>query len=998
MRSSSKPASSDLPHELWGLVVACSPEVTIITDRDLLCHFASDSVTEMTGYPLGQLIGSDLSEILHEDDGTRIEEALVALTGGATQVELDARALFMDGAWHDLNIRARGVHHGDSEWLVVTVRDVTSDRRNEAALFRKVELERTLELVQRRFIHIAPDDIDLTLTWALREIAMFLGADRGYLLGYDLEAGTESMTNEWCRPDVEPDLPRYQNIELSRTPILTDRCLAGETIAVLDIAALDGTWSVDRDHLLEEGLISLLEFPIILGGETVGSVGFDWTRDVATWTNDDLTGLGMFASTFAQVLARKDSAIRMAQTVDELRMGFEGSPVPLALVDLGGVLRRVSEELSHLVGFSPDELIGRSVLDVVVDDDRARTETWGLNVIASDGHDRTVLEAELRTCHDRRIWAQLTARPIRNQRGEAANYVVKYEDITLQREAEAALDASENRFANLVNNLPDPVMRVDPDGEILFTNQAAQLVRSDIEETGADVPTRYSDLIRRTRVRAFETGETQTASYEIETSAGQRYLETRFVPEPGPDGQIRSLLLVSSDLTDRRRGEAELAYRATHDSLTDLPNRPAFLAHLQGALARFRPSAHELVAVLFFDLDRFKVVNDSLGHGAGDELLVAIGHRLRDAMRPGDVIARLGGDEFTVLIAGATDAAQVLFAAERLQGSLATPIEVAGRPLVVSCSIGVALASTGTERPAELMQRADAAMYQAKERGRNRIAVFDDALAAAVNERLDLDQRLRQALEAGQFVVHYQPEVELRTGRVLGAEALLRWDDGHDLVSAAEFIDLVEETGLIVPIGTWVLNEACRQAAAWMNRWPERELLVRVNLSARQLDEPDLVAKVSAALAGASLPASRLCLEITETALMANAEASRELLIALADLGVTLAVDDFGTGYSSLSYLKLFPVSVLKIDRSFVDGIPGDAEDTAIVTTIVRLAESLGMDVTAEGIETEEQAETLTKLGCERGQGFHYARPMAADRFASYVDDDAYPTGDRRGD
>ena len=350
------------------------------------------------------------------------------------------------------------------------------------------------------------------------------------------------------------------------------------------------------------------------------------------------------------------------------------------------------------------------------------------------------------------------------------------------------------------------------------------------------------------------------------------------------------------------------------------------------------------------------------------------------------MIARLGGDEFTVLIAGASDVSHVLRGAERLQRSLGAPIDVMGRPIVVSCSIGIAIASLGTETPAELMKQADAAMYQAKERGRNRIAVFDDALATEVRERLDLDQRLRQALEAERFVVHYQPEVDLTTGRILGAEALLRWDDGERLVSAAEFIDLVEETGLIVPIGAWVLGEACRQGAEWMRRWPDRDLMLRVNLSARQLDEPDLVATVSSALELAGLPPSRLCLEITETALMANAEDSRRLLVALHELGVTLAVDDFGTGYSSLSYLKLFPVAVLKIDRSFVDGIPGDAEDTAIVTTIVRLAESLGMDVTAEGIETAEQAATLTEIGCHRGQGFHYARPMPPDDFTACIE------------
>jgi diguanylate cyclase (GGDEF)-like protein/PAS domain S-box-containing protein len=965
-----------LPDALWRDLVASSPELTLVTDHGLVIRFASDSMLQMAGIEPEAALGVPLARVIHRDDWDRVLRSLHEVLAGHDTVEVDCRARFADRGWLDVNVRARSIDHHGRTWIVMSARDVTLDRHNEAALARKVELEHLLEKVQRRFIHVAPAEIDDAIGWALRELGTFLGADRGFVLRYDLAARTETMTHEWCEAGAPADLAAYHDVSFDLVPIGIDRSLAGEVIAIPDIARLGGTWSVDRDFLLAEGLKSLLEFPIIIGATATGSLGFDWIRNLATWTSDDLVALGMFASSFAQLIDRNSTAIELDRTLDQLRMGFEGSPVPLTLIDLDGTILRVNDELCELVGFSADQLEGRSA-DILV-----ATDENGLNT--SFDIDR-VIQVELRTGHGRRAWGEIVPRAITNSDGMAISFVVRVDDVTSVRAAEAARDESEARFATLVDNLPIPVMRMGPLGDTLFANPAADDLLPRRADGAFELPEVTEQLLEGKRVAAVATGEPQTAYFELETDEGRRYHVGRFVPEAGPDGATRSLLLFTMDLTERIQHESELDHRATHDPLTDLPNRSAFLTRLGAALEGLRRSPG-LVGVLFFDLDRFKVVNDSLGHGAGDELLVAIGRRLRGGLRAGDVIARLGGDEFTVLLQGRTDVGELVAAGEVLQRKLAEPVEVAGQTISISCSIGISTASKGTESPVEMMQWADAAMYQAKEHGRNRITVFDEMLAAEVRGRLELDQRLRTAVELQQFEVHFQPEVELTTGRVLGAEALLRWRTDDQLISAAEFIDLAEETGLIIPIGAWVLEEACQQAATWVARWPERDLTVRVNLSARQLDDGRLVDQVADVLARTGLAPGQLCLEITETAIMADAEASRRLLEALDSLGVSLAVDDFGTGYSSLAYLKQFPVDVLKIDRSFVDGLPGDTEDTAIVATIIRLAESLGMDVTAEGIETVEQATTLTSMGCSKGQGYHFARPMPADDFVRHLE------------
>ncbi|HWH93130.1 MAG TPA: EAL domain-containing protein [Baekduia sp.] len=444
-------------------------------------------------------------------------------------------------------------------------------------------------------------------------------------------------------------------------------------------------------------------------------------------------------------------------------------------------------------------------------------------------------------------------------------------------------------------------------------------------------------------------------------------------------------------LTDARRVDTML-HQALHDTLTGLPNRALFTDRIQHALTQGRRRG-TACGVIFLDLDRFKTVNDSLGHAAGDELLVAVARRIDASLRSADTAARLGGDEFAVLLEDLTGVDEAVLVAERIADALSAPLTVQGREMYVKASVGIALGCSGAS---ELLRQADVAMHRAKADGKGRFRVFEASMEAEVIERLELEGELLRAIERDEIEVHYQPVIALAGQTLAGFEALARWTHPtRGLVPPPHFIPLAEENGSIVALGRHVLRTACRQGARWLAEFPTREpRIMSVNLSGRQLEDPNIVADVAAALADSGMPAGALVLEITETVLMHDTEATIARLTALKALGVRLAVDDFGTGYSSLRYLRRFPIDILKMAKPFVDGLdPGDDEGRALARAIVELATSLKLACIAEGIEAPAQADVLHELGCGLGQGFHFARPMAPDAMTALI---AEPAGTGR--
>ena len=670
-------------------MVRAGSDAVVALDPELHCSFLSEAALRLIGRQQAELLGRSIAELVPEADGTSVLERIDRL--GDQPLSFGVELATARGP-----VRARAVVRRGPASLPVVLSFLHHEQIGAAAqaLGRKVELEQLIERVQHRFIHAVPAEIPAVIEWCLAEVAVALGADRSYVLSFDHGSRCETMEHEWAAPGIEPELGTYESVSWDLVPAATERNNSSWISAVPDVSKLGEEWATDRAFFEESGLRSILELPLVIDGEAVGGLGFDWITQLAEWTEDDLTLLGMLASSMAQ-------------------------------------------------------LLGREV------------------------------------------------------------------------------------------------------------------------------------------------------------------------------------------------AEHELAHRATHDELTGLYNRTGLLEQLHGTLdAAAVPTR---VAVVMMDVDRFKVVNDSLGPAVGDELLRSIGARLGTVVRPDDVIARLGGDEFALVLVNGPGEPDAEAVSERLRAAMCDPFRFAGRSHMLTVSCGIAVAPEHPIAPEELLRRAGAAMFRAKEEGRSRQTTFDDQLEVELAHRLELDQRLRAALDAGEFEVHFQPEHDLASGTIVGAEALLRWRTEGTLQPAAEFIDVVEQTGLIVEVGRWVLEAACVQAVEWLEEHPMERFVVRVNLSARQLDRAALIDEVQDALERSGLAPERLCLEITETALMRNPEVASATLERLDALGVELAIDDFGTGYSSLAYLKRFPVDVLKIDRTFVMGLPADAEDTAIVRSVIDLAGALGM-------------------------------------------------------
>ncbi|MBP0000404.1 MAG: EAL domain-containing protein [Cyanobacteria bacterium SID2] len=660
---------------------------------------------------------------------------------------------------------------------------------------------------------------------------------------------------------------------------------------------------------------------------------------------------------------------------------------------LDGVLIYASPACQRLLGLNPEQAIGRSAFDLYHPDDAATIRQF-YDRIARDPETPLTLSHRIRHDSEYYLWFETTFNAVRNPYGQVREVISVSRDVTDRLSYQKTLQRNEKRFRVLIENITDAILILDSRGLLRYVSPSAErLLGYASEAYVGQAPIQFvSEDDTNTVKRVFRRVLRRKGRCEYLVEFGVRHSDgrrlvfeatmTNLLDEPAIEG----IVVNCHDITERKQAELQLRYDALHDALTGLPNRTLFMERLAQSIAQKKRHPDYNFAVLYLDLDRFKAVNDSLGHIAGDRLLVEVAKRLKSQIRYDDTVARLSGDEFAILLQDVTLEASAHQLADRLQRSLQDPLELNYQEVFVTASIGIVMASDLYHTPSDVLRDADTAMYRAKQLGKARQELFDTSMSQNNLKLLKLGVDLRHALDRRELELYYQPIVALESGQISGFEALLRWNHNElGCISPEEFIPIAEETGAIVPLGWWILDEACRQMQRWRKLFPEKSLVVCVNLSGRQFSQPSLVDRVAQTLAETKLEAKFLKLEITETTIVENAATVMETLQQFKHMGVQLSIDDFGTGYSSLSRLRSFPIDTLKIDKSFVRTMDVDRENLEITKSIVMLGQSLDISTIAEGVETPTHLAELRQLGCQYAQGYLFSRPVPAAKVNEIV-------------
>jgi diguanylate cyclase (GGDEF)-like protein/PAS domain S-box-containing protein len=960
---------------------------------DLICEldaegqfvYLSPSFGTTTGLEAAQLVGTPFFERVHPEDRQQLITEFTAALAGSRVGRAEHRLRFADDSWRWFESALRCIGTGEDRRVVMVSREITARQRHQLeletliALSKNVHVQSDLpEICDAIWEHLHPllPATGLILSWRSH--------DTSRLEVYGRTA--ESTFRNAITRTQEAACPLWEAFE---APHSTGTWL-------------ENAWSGDS-FSFPFGVRSFVSVPLRNDNSTSGVLFFASDRPFV-WTENYMR-LCLMAGEQAAVAVRGVDLLKTAKEA-ETRYRVLVNDLDAIVWEHDALAMRptfVSEQAMAWLGYAPEKWLEdpKFWLQVVHEDDRHRmvdevkqknqlAEPWQVDfrAVGADGRQfslRCLVTPEVRD-----------------------GVVVKTRGLTLDvtervRHLDAILESNTILAATLEASA-DGICLVDEKGTVVSFNKRFaemwQLPPELVEEMRdrgqlmaciLSVMRQPEEFIEKMN---FLRQNPEASSRDEVTLRDGRIMERYSAPAVADDGRSFGRVWTFSDITNRKQYEHQLAHQAFHDALTDLPNRTLFMDRVEHGLSRLDRRGKAL-AVLFIDLDRFKLINDTMGHEKGDWLLKEVARRLLVGLRPGDTAARFGGDEFTLLLEDLNGVEDARAITERLIEALQAPIDFEGREMEITSSVGVAMSFSAHDRASDLLRNADIAMYRAKNKGKARYEIFDTKMSAAALERLQLEIELRQAVKWGQLRLMYQPLVDLETEMVIGTEALVRWDHpDRGVISPADFIPIAEESGMILAIGNWVLREACRQARQWQLAYPSpHPLKMSVNLSARQFQGTDLVAQVAAILEETGLPAQCLELEITESAVMEDAEATVQTLEQLKKLGVKLAIDDFGTGYSSLAYIERFPLDVLKIDRSFVaqigkngkNGKNGDdkkngySNDRSVVMQAVQtLGHGLGISITAEGIETPEQLAELRDMGCAIGQGFFWAKPLSS--------------------
>lgn len=922
--------------ERYKAVVEQSVEAIYLYDAETKQVFESNAAfVEMIGYSEQELQGMRIYDFIDHDADDIDRNVRKSLDAGRRYIG-ERRYRRKDGLVIVVDTSASVISYNGKSALCAVSRDVTERRKFEEAL--KESEKRFRSLVQNASDMITILEADGTIRYESPAVE--------HILGYGTEERLGASAFDYVHPE---DLPRVE-----RTFEETVNKHGVQLPVEFRLRHKDGSW-----RYVETTRSNLLDEPAVRG----------------------------VVSNARDVTERREAERALRESEARFRAVFDRAAIGMALVNAEGRLIESNPALQEMLGYDEEELRGMHFGDLTHPEDLA-ADTRGFEGLVAGDIDRFRLEKRYIRKDGSLRWGGLTSSSVPETGGGPWFMIGMVEDVTERKEAERALRESEERYRAVVERSVEAIYVFDPETKKLLETNAAfdELLGYDADE-----------MLEMT-IYAFVARDTNEIDLNVE-----RHLieENRFLGEREyrrKDGRVlevevsvtlipyegkEAVCSVVHDITGRKALEEELSRQAFHDSLTKLPNRALFLDRLGHTLARIRRGDGQ-AAVLFVDLDDFKMVNDSLGHESGDRLLAEVAERLRSCVRPGDTVARLFGDEFAVLLESTTAGEHAQTVAARVLDRLQAPFDLDGKEIFASASIGITACDPTRDadqdpyqgRPEDILRRADLAMYTAKRRGKHGYEVFSPSMKTRVLERMEIENQIRRAVEREEFIVHYQPIIDLATGAMRGAEALARWrHPERGLIVAGEFAQIAEETGLIRQIGQRVFEEACWKAREWREEFPGRSLQINVNFSASQfVHQADLILKV---LNDTGLDPSALIIEITERAVMDDAEFALGKLQRMKDQGISFVIDDYGTGYSCLQYLKLMPVDSLKIDRSFIAGLGRDSGDTAIVSGTIDLAHALGITVIAEGVETAEQLEKLERLGCDLVQGFYLSEPLA---------------------
>lgn len=954
--------SPSVETDFFRALVERGVQAVVLISGDGVTRYVNPAAASLLGYELERCLDRNIIEFIHPEDAARILDRFQRVTQLPGEASTGIyRCKRSDGAWVWIEGTAVNLlDDRDVDAVLITFHDVTVRVSAQAALAASEER-------YRAFVHHSSEgiyrlELDVPIDTALAPLDQ---VDRLYTYGYVAECN-----------DVMARMYGFENSEAlvgKRLPELLVRDDPANTEYLAGFVEshyrfLDAeSHEVDREGHAKYFLNNSIG--IVQDGKLLRVWG----------SQRDITELKRVEQT------ARDSEARLRQVIDLV-------PHMIFAKDRDGRFLFVNRTVADAYATTVEDMVGRKHEDVhPYTAEVAVMRDEDLEVIES-GEPKVISESRFTDANGSVRLLQTTKIPF-TAPGHAERAALGVAiDITERKRAEEALRASEERYALAARGASDGLWDWNlADNRVYFSPRWKAMLghtEEDIGERPEDWLDRVHPEDRQALRDAIERHvEGVTPHFENEYRIAHRdgtfrWMLSRGLAVRDASGKPYRMAGSQTDITDRRRAEAQLVHRAFYDALTDLPNRTLFMERLTGTVERARRRKTYRFAVLFIDVDRFKVINDSLGHLPGDKLLIAIGKRLLRCLSPDDMLARLGGDEFAVLLDLIEDVNDARRVAERIGAALAEPFSIDGHEVFITVSIGIALSEHHHARADELLREADVAMYRAKVAGKARYVIYDAKLHDYVMRMLRLETDLRRAVDRREFVVHYQPIVAIATRRVVGFEALIRWrHPSQGVVRPDDFIPMAEETNLILPIDRWVLSEACRQLRAWQTRFPsDPPLEVSVNFSSRQFSQTDVVEQILATLQETGLSPSSLKLEITENALMENTETATRVLGQLKDHGVRLLIDDFGTGYSSLSYLHHFPIDTIKIDRSFVSQMDaGGEKNIEIVRAVLALAQGVGLDVVAEGVETEAQVKQLEDLHCSYAQGFYFSKPVAAD-------------------